>query len=89
MLAGVEDRDLGGKVLGFQDDRRGEVGQWAIGRYLPLRFHRLGGFPEQCLISLAANQRKVIVAAGLLEDDFREFFLRGTQLFAGRNTFGL
>jgi hypothetical protein len=54
-----------------------------------LRFHRLGGFPEQCLISLAANQRKVIVAAGLLEDDFREFFLRGTQLFAGRNTFGL
>ena len=89
MLAGIEDRDLGGEVLRLQDDGGCEVGERTVVGHFPLGLHRLGAAAEQGLVALAADEREVVVAAGLLVDDGRQFLLRFAQFFAGLNPFGV
>ena len=88
-FAGIEDDDLGGEVLGLENDGGGEVGERAAGRDFPLGFHGLGGFPEEGLVALVADQAEVLVATGLLEDDGGEFFFGGGELLTGLNAFRL
>lgn len=64
------------KILCLQDNGGGKVCQWAAIGYFPLSFHRLGRPAKEGLISLAANQRKVLIASScLLIDDLGKLFL--------------
>ena len=81
--AGVVDGDLGGEVLSLENDGRGEIGKRSGIRHSPVGSHRLGALAEECLISLAANEGEVLVAAGLLEDELGQFFFRGGELLPG------
>ena len=87
-MAGVEDRDFGGEVLGLENDGGREVGEGAVVRHFPSGFHGLGRFAEQGLVALAADDGEVVVAAGLLEDDDGEFLLGGTEFFPGKDALG-
>ena len=51
-------------------------------------FHGLGALAEERLISLAANEGEVLVAAGLLEDELGQFLFRGGELLAGGDALG-
>ena len=74
VFAGVVDGDFGGEVLGLEDDGGGEVRQRAFVRDAPLRFHGLRAFTEQSVVAFAADQGKVLVAAGLFVDDGGKLF---------------
>ena len=74
IFTGIVDGDLCGEILGFQDDGGGKVGQWAVIRYLPAGFHGFGAAPEQGSVAFAADQGKVIIAAGLFIDHMGKLF---------------
>jgi putative transposase len=65
-------------------------GYWKLGGLpLSLCFHGLGAFAEQGVIPFAANDGKVVIAAGLLKDVFREFFFSVGEFFASGYTLGI
>jgi len=88
VLPSVEDGDFRGEILGLEDDGRGEVGQRAVVRHLPLRLHGLCGLAEQGVIALAADQCKVLVTAGLFKNNDRKFLFGGAEFFAGTDALG-
>ena len=46
-------------------------------------------FPEQGVVPFAANERKVLVPARLLEDNLGELLFGDSELLPGRDPFGL
>jgi len=88
VLAGVENGDLGGKILGLEDDGRREIGQRSVVRHLPSGFHGVGGFAKQGLVTLTADKSEILVAAGLFVDDGGKFLSGGAKFAPGQNTFG-
>ena len=85
----VVDGDLGGEVLGLENDGGRKIGERPALGDLPLCFHLAGGLAEKCLIALAADDGEVFVAAGLLINDGGKLFLRAGEFPAGGNAFRL
>lgn len=83
MSAGVVDGDLGGEVLGLENDGGGEVGERSVVGHAPLSLHALGALAEEGVVALAADEGKILIATGLLEDEVGEFLFRVREFPAG------
>ena len=66
---GVVNRNFGCKVLGFENDCRGKVGERMTVGNFPGRLHGLCRFAEQRAIPFTANDAKVFVGTGVLVDN--------------------
>ena len=84
----IEDGNFGGEILGLEDDRRREVGEGPVVRHFPLGLHGLGGFAEEGLVALAADEGEGVVAAGLLVNDLGKFLLGGGEFVTRRDALG-
>jgi hypothetical protein len=84
----VVDSDLGGEVLGFENDRWRKVRERTAVWDLPVSFHGLGALAEECLVALAANEGEVLIAPGLLKDELGQFLFGGGELLAGGDALG-